>query len=856
MAYLYGIVKYITSKMRKNYITIVLLNVFGLAISQELQTLNAPTHLDARVNSNQFSDQVAAYEAYWEGKDSNKRGSGFKQMQRWKELWKYEVKEDGTIPSAQELAASWNELLAIQQQNKFINDNDSNWTPLGPFTHSNQGSWSSGQGRVNVTHIDPNDPNKIYVGAPDGGLWVSPDHGDSWDALTEYLPSLGVSGIAVDHANSSIIYIATGDEDASDSYGIGVYKSTDAGATWNPTGTTIVGTNSVMGEIYMHPTNSNILWVVSSEGLFKTTDAGASWTQTQTGRVKEIRLKPNNPDILYIVQQSGATNNILKSTDGGNTFSNIQILASSGRTVIDVTPANPEYLYVLVSNSNDTFRSVMRSTDSGATFTVRNSTTDIYDGGQQAWYDLALTASDTDPELIFTGMLNVWKSTNGGTTFTRGAEWSDPTAANYTHADIHDLKFFNGKLYAGTDGGIYVSDNNGATFSDKTKNGLNIGQFYRIDVAPETSSKIVGGLQDNGGYAFVDNNWINFYGADGMDAAINPTNSNLYYGFIQFGGSMYRFNAGAPGGNGQFFANGPEAGNWITPLEYGTTNILYAGYSKLYRTSGGGFISSSNTTFSPRLDHIRVDPTNDKRILVANSNSVRIAEGQDAYPLDFTTFTAPAGGWGGLITSIEFNQNNPTILYVTSANRVWKSPDGGVTWQNITMNLPGNQTKFVIAHQKNSSNNTLYIATRNAVWYTNDDLTEWILFNTNLPHSKITDLEINTVEGHVVISTYGRGVWRSPVTESSLSVEEVSGDDNSALIYPNPVFEGKAKLSMLIDEPAEVTVYSIDGKLVKKQSLDRIDNQTNLDFSGLSKGIYVINIKSEKHLIRKKVMVK
>lgn len=842
--------------MKKIFTSILSLYACSLAFGQELQSLNAPTHLEAKVNSNKFADQVAAYDAFWEGRDPNKRGSGFKQMQRWQQLWKYEVKDDGTLPSAQELAASWNELLSIHQNNRFTTTNDSNWTPLGPFTHSNQGSWSAGQGRVNVTLVDPNNPDKIYVGAPDGGLWVSNDHGESWNALTEYLPSLGVSGIAVDYNNSDIIYIATGDEDASDSYGIGVYKSTDGGATWNPTGTTIVGGTSVMGEIYMHPSNSNILWVVSSEGLFKTTDAGASWTKTETGRIKEIRLKPNNPDVIYLVQQSGNTVNLLKSTDGGNNFSNIQVLANSGRTAIDVTTANPEYLYVLVSNIDDTFKQLMRSADSGATFEIRNNTTDIYDGSQQAWFDLALVASDTNPELIFTGTLNVWRSTNGGTSFTRGAQWSEPDAVNYTHADIHDLKFFNNKLYVGSDGGIYISDDNGATFSDKTKNGLNIGQFYRIDVAPETSSKIVGGLQDNGGYAFVDNNWINFYGADGMDAAINPTNSNLYYGFIQFGANLYRFNAANPSGNGSFIANGPESGNWVTPLEYGNSGTLYAGYSKLYRLIGGGFLSSSSTTFSPKLDHIRVDPTSDKRVLVANTNSVRIAQDQEDYPLNFTTLTPPSGGWGGFVTSIEFNQNTPSTIYVTSSTRVFKSVDSGITWENITRNLPASQTKYVIAHQKNSENNTIYIATRNAVWYTNDTLDEWVLFNTNLPHSRITDLEVNTLEGHVVISTYGRGVWRSPVTESSLSVEEVSGNDNSALIYPNPVSNGKAKLSMLIDEHAEITVYTLDGKRVKKQSLKRIDNQTDLDFSGLTKGTYVITIKSEKHLIRKKVLVK
>lgn len=820
---------------------------------QDNLNLISPKATAIQVNSEKYQNHVDAYYAYWADKNPKKRGSGYKQMQRWMELWKNEVKEDGTLPTAWELAQSWDEIVNLKFAANGIND-DSNWMPLGPFTHTNQGSWSAGQGRVNVSLVAPNDPNKLYIGAPDGGLWMSADHGDSWTPLTEFLPSLGVSGIAVDYNNSNIIYITTGDEDAGDSNSIGVFKSVDGGISWNPTGNTIVG-NSLMGEIYIHPTNSNILWAVSSQGLFKTTDAGASWTKTKEGNIKEIRLKPGSPDTIYIVEQDYYSY-IYKSTDGGVNFTLIKTYPDGGRTVIDVTDANPEYLYVLVSNQNDTFKTLDRSTDSGSTFQVRNNTTDIYDGSAQAWYDLALVASDTNSEIIFTGVLNLWKSTNGGLSFTRGAEWSEPDAPNYTHADIHDLKFFNDKLYAGTDGGIYISDDYGVTFFDKTKNGVNIGQFYRIDVAPETSSKIVGGLQDNGGYAFVNNDWINFYGADGMDTAINPINSNMYYGFIQFGYYLYRFNAGDLGGDGQYVAEGPEEGNWVTPLEYSNMGTLYAGFSKLYRLSGNNFFNSSVNSFSPKLDFVRIDPTNEKRVLVANYQNVFLAEEQTSYPLNFIQLPKPTGGWAGNVTNLDFNQDNPSVIYVTSSNRVFKSVNGGQTWQNITYNLPTSQTKFAIAHQKGSPNNTVYLATRNAVWYTNDTMNEWQIFNNGLPNSRITDLEINTTEGHVIVSTYGRGVWRSPVAIPSLGTTEISQKDEFSMIYPNPVIDGKARLNTLIDEPAVVTVQSIAGQLIKKQGFKRIDKQTYLDFSNLKSGVYVVTIQSERHLIRKKVIVK
>jgi len=839
-------------------LSITFLFLFTIAVWSQDSKLISPSPVGLEVNSDKYQDHVDAYNNYWIGKDHTVRGSGYKQLQRWMELWKHEIKPDGTLPTAWELAQSWNNIMNLKFAANEMDD-DSDWMPLGPFTHTNQGSWSAGQGRVNVSLVDPNNPNKLYVGTPDGGLWVSDDHGESWTALTLYLPSIGVSGIAVDYNNSNIIYITTGDEDAGDSYSIGVYKSTDGGVSWNPTGATVTGNNALMGEIYMHPGNSNVLWAVSSQGLFKTSDAGANWVRTFTGNVKEIRLKPGDPNTVYIVEQKSSPSSVYihKSTDGGVNFTEIKSYASASRTVIDVTAANPDYLYVLVSNLNYTFKTLDRSTDSGASFQIRNNTTDIFDGSQQSWFDLALAVSDTDPELLFTGTLNVWKSTNGGTNLTRGAEWSDPDAPNYTHADIHDLKFFNGSLYAGTDGGIYISADNGVTFSDKTKNGLNIGQFYRIDVAPETSSKIVGGLQDNGGYAYINNDWKNFYGADGMDAGINPANSNMYYGFIQNGMYLYRFNAGNPGGDGQYVTAGPSGGgNWITPLEFSSSGIMYAGYSKLYRLSGSTFQDSSTNTFSPRLDYIRVDPTDDKRLLVGTYQKIFISEGQTAYPLTFTQLPNPTGGWKGNITNTDFNQDNPSIIYVTSVGAVFKSTDSGQTWENITYNLPVGQTKYVVAHQKGSPNNTVYVGTRNAVWYIDDTMSEWQLFNNNLPNARITDLEINTVEGHVIVSTYGRGVWRSPVTESSLGVNDVSSVKEQSMIYPNPIVNGKAKLNTLIDEPAVMIVQNMAGKSVKNQSFNMIDNKTDLDFSNLPKGVYVVTIKSERHLIRKKVIIR
>ena len=119
--------------------------------------------------------------------------------------------------------------------------------------------------------------------------------------LSDNLPQIGVSGIAIDPTNSDIIYIATGDKDGSDSYSIGVMKSIDGGLTWNTTGLSFTNTNTFAGDIVINPTNVNELLVATSDGIYKTSNAGATWSQVRTGSFSQgtIRIKPNNPNTVY-----------------------------------------------------------------------------------------------------------------------------------------------------------------------------------------------------------------------------------------------------------------------------------------------------------------------------------------------------------------------------------------------------------------------------------------------------------------------------------------------------------------------------------------------------------------------------
>ena len=180
---------------------------------------------DIKSNKIKFQDITDAFNSYWQTRDPMAKGSGYKPFKRWENYWKSYVNQDGYLPSK---AFLWQTLQDKNQMSSARSTKAvSNWQPMGPFSHTNTGSWSSGKGRVNVLVVDPNNPNTYYVGEPAGGIWKSTDAGQTWTPLSDQLGQIGVSGIAVDYNNSNTIYIATGDDDAGDTYSIGVWKSTD-----------------------------------------------------------------------------------------------------------------------------------------------------------------------------------------------------------------------------------------------------------------------------------------------------------------------------------------------------------------------------------------------------------------------------------------------------------------------------------------------------------------------------------------------------------------------------------------------------------------------------------------------------
>lgn len=754
-----------------------------------------------------------AFNTYWETRDPNAKSNGYKPFKRWENYWMQLVDSDGRLPTSKELWDSWKKKI---NTNKGPNGT-SNWSSLGPSAlgpriNENPGFGQPGIGRINAIAVDPNNDNIWYTGAPSGGIWKSLDAGSTWVPLFDEFPQIGVSGIAIDANNSNIVYIATGDDDGSASYSAGVFKSLDGGTTWNETGLNPSNStdSDTMNEIFIDPTNSNIVWVGTNSGLKKSIDGGDTWEVKRAGGITDFRLKPGDPNTIYAVSPT----TYYKSTDGGENFGVIADIlpANTGRMVLGVSEAAPGVLYILAAGrgNEDFYLGLFKSIDSGETFVRSANTTNIFERNQTS-YDLAIAVSNTDENELYTGAINVWKSSNGGDSFTRLNNNDTDVTPSYTHVDIHTLKFYGDKLFCGSDGGLYVSDDSGLTFDDKSA-GLEITQFYKISLAKGDDGRIAGGTQDNSGFVLNEGTWNIYSSGDGMDYEIDPNNGNLIYGFVQFGTILYITTDAGQSIGGVFAPNDSDgnriSGNWVTPLAINNESEVYSGFDALYKLVGNSWEKVSQNIGSSNIEEIEIDVNNPDIIYVAESNTLYRSGNRGA------TFVA-VGSFDSIISDIAINSSDPNIVYVTTSNRAGSgSPlsnqpaqrgvfkmtvNGNIgTIEDITLDLPTDQAFFSIAHQARHTQNPIYVGTNLGVYRLDDSLTEWETYFENLPNTPISDLEISLDDETITAGTYGRGIWQSPmpiqVPDNDIRLVNITPEVNKVLcgeVTPEITFENK-----------------------------------------------------------------
>ena len=268
-----------------------------------------------------FFEIQYAFNKYWQpynvlnGKytkdGKEKKAYGWKQFKRWEWFWEPRVDKNGLFPASNINFNEWQNYLNTHPKvSSNSNSSNSNWTYSG--SDSSTGGYA-GIGRLNCIAFHPTDSNIFFVGSAGGGLWKTSDAGITWNALTDNIPVLSISDIAIDHNNPNIIYIATGDADgfsidSSSSYSVGVLKTIDGGVNWNTTGLSSSPMYSrIISRLLIDPNNSDILYAGTSVGIFKTTDASVNWTQfLPDENISDMEFRPNNSNQIYATTKKNA----------------------------------------------------------------------------------------------------------------------------------------------------------------------------------------------------------------------------------------------------------------------------------------------------------------------------------------------------------------------------------------------------------------------------------------------------------------------------------------------------------------------------------------------------------------------
>ncbi len=784
--------------MKKFILSFLLIHFGGHLPTIFSQTNNSFT--DTTKKNLNFLEIDEQFNALWKDKkpnmlveEYNAEEGGWQQYERWAHFMEQRTLPSGNMPNPNILWNEWNAYKNIHKKNKTASFTG-NWSFIGPdFVPS--ASSSGGTGRINCIVFDPTNSNTIWLGTPDGGLWKSTDAGSTWSTNTDLLTNLGISDIAIDPTNTQNMLIVTGDKFGYDdgtgnfwggTYSAGILKSTDGGITWNATSLTYAQTQyTTFQRVIIIPDYPNIVLAVASDGIWRSTDSGSNWTKIKTGTYYDLELNPGNSSISYTANK----NSIYKSTDYGQTWSLTYTTTSTadGRVSLAVTDANSSVLYAWFENGY-----LYKSSDEAVTFQAESNPSNNYTF--YGYYDMALTACPTNENMVFIGGLDIYKSTNSGSSWTQMSHWSNTqTSPKYAHADHHCLTFLPGsgtEIYTGNDGGIFKSTNTGSAWTDLSQ-GIGITQLYSIASAATDPYLIYMGAQDNGSLEYDNGTTTSVYGGDGMDCMADYSDPTISYVSLYYG-SIYQ---STDGGNNYYDISPFATGAWVTPfvMDPKNHNTLYGGYDQVYKTTNAGnnwnSISASVSLGSSLITSLAVAQSNTKYIYFATLSKIYVTKDGGS------TWTSIKSGLPVTylsISGITISHTDPEKVWITfsgygSGEKVYYSDNAGTSWTNISGSLPN--IPFNCVTYQDNSNDQIYVGSDFGVYYINKSMSDWTYFNTGLPNVIISELEINDGIKKIRAATYGRGIWESDLADTTGDTITVYTDFTASL---TTIYEGDA----------------------------------------------------------------
>lgn len=873
---------------KRTLLTAASLGIFGFAQAQHWAPLGQPQKLEHIIR--QYGPTFKAKEQPPIHSLEMSKSGKFKpegknyHYKRWLWYWKEHLDDQGYMVSPMQNFLEAQRVKYVQTAAKTTAlPNLSQWSFSGPV--SSPGGYN-GIGRINVVAFHPTDVNTFIIGSAGGGCWRTTTSGASWTALYNDLPVLGVSDVDYNPLNPSTIFVCTGDRDASDTYSVGILKSTDNGTTWNVTGLQFAVTDFVLtNALVINPLDTNSLTVATSNGIYKSYNNGQTFTQVQTGHFKSVLYHPTDTNILYAGRYGDAQ--IFRSADGGASWTQVTGFNNCRRVEMAICPAAPSLVKAVVSNSQNGLDAIYNSTDDGQNFypiygynsdcsqniLSGSLTPDPSSCGGQGWYDLCIAIHPGNPDQVVVGGVNTWYSNNGGGSFTIATQWySGLPGVKTVHADKHYFAYNPlepGVLYECNDGGIYKSQQpNSFLWSDLT-NGLGITQFYRNAVT-DAADFIIGGAQDNGtkmvSFSGVEDELT---GGDGMDCQIDFASPQTFYTSSQFGKFNRTTNGGLTFQNINNIPGDPD-GDWITPLiihPWNSTTII-AGYNKVWASydQGDSWIDiSSGINTTTNMRRLSMSLSDDNTIYgLWGDNTIRKTSNFGSV---WSVIGFPYGSVN--VSDILADPKDKDRLWVTisgySSNKVatYKPGSGGNGWTTLNTGIPNVPVRCIAI---DSSNNTKYVGTDIGVWYRDTSMTDWAPYNNGLPTAEITDLGINYATNELWAATYGRGFWKSPrqrdTTGNIVSVPYVIGplQPGSVTISPNPN-QGRFTLStskeLLKGQSIQLKILSFTGQIVYQQPhVFSSDGKISLQLPTTpARGAYIVQVLREDQLVGHAQMV-
>ena len=667
-----------------------------------------------------------------------------------------------------------------------------------------------------------NQPKVFYFGATGGGVWKTIDGGETYKNISDGYFGGSIGSVAVAPSDPNVLYVGGGEVTVRGnvSSGKGVWKSVDAGKTWNYLG---LPNSRHIPRMVVHPQNPDIVYAAvlgdlykpnNDRGVYKSINGGKSWNKilfsdVQAGAV-ELVMDPTNPRHLYAstwriqrtpysLSSGGKGSALWKSTDSGATWKEISknkgyAKGELGIIGVTVSPVNPDRIWSIVENKDK--GGVYRSDDGGKSWNHINESRSLR---QRAWYYTKIYADTQDENGVYVMNVAYHKSTDGGKTFT----------SNYApHGDHHDLWIApedNKRMIIADDGGAQVSYDGGSSWS--TYMNQPTAQFYRVTTDNAFPYRIYVAQQDNStirinhrssGRFISESDWESTAGGESAHIAIDPTNNEIVYGG-SYGGFLTRVNHDK---------NSVRAINvWPdNPMGYGAEGMLYRfqwnfpiifskhNSKRLYTFSNqvhvtenegqqwkiispdltrndptklktsGGPITQDNTSVEYYCTIFSADESPLKEgLLWVGSDDGLIHITQDG-GINWKNITPKQMPEWTMINTIEASPFDPGTCYVAGTRYklgdytpyLYKTTDYGVTWQTITSGIAKEDFTRVIRADP-SREGMLYAGTENGIYISYDDGNSWSMFQKNLPIVPITDLKIK--ENSLIVATQGRSIW-------------------------------------------------------------------------------------------------